>query len=191
MKLKKISYNAPVTLTFALLCAATYVVSALTGGQSNRMLFSVYRFRPTDVLGYVRLVGHVLGHGSVEHLVSNMMFVLILGPMLEEKYGGANLAFVILATALVTGLVNVIFFPRVALLGASGVVFAMILLSSFAGRTDDAIPLTLILVAALYLGMEIYDMIAVQDNVSQLAHVIGGLVGAGLGFALTGRRRAG
>ena len=175
----------------ALLCAAAYVVSALTGGQSNRMLFSVYRFRPTDVLGYVRLVGHVLGHGSVEHLVSNMMFVLILGPMLEEKYGGANLAFVILATALVTGLVNVIFFPRVALLGASGVVFAMILLSSFAGRTDDAIPLTLILVAALYLGMEIYDMIAVQDNVSQLAHVIGGLVGAGLGFALTGRKRAG
>lgn len=50
------------------------------------------------------------------------MLILVVGPLLEEKYGSANILFVILATALVTGIVNFIFFPYTQLLGASGVV---------------------------------------------------------------------
>ena len=91
---------------------------------------------------------------------------------------------VIIITAFTTGLVNFIFFPRVMLLGASGVVFALILLSSFTSIKEGCIPLTFILVAVMYLGEQIYDGIFIQDNVSNLTHILGGLVGASIGYAL-------
>jgi GlpG protein len=118
------------------------------------------------------------------------MLILVVGPLLEEKYGSTNIAVVIFSTALITGLVNFIFFPNVQLLGASGVVFALILLSSITSIRDGEIPLTFILVAVIYLGEQVYEGIFVQDNVSNLTHIIGGLVGAGLGFSLNSKRRS-
>ena len=47
---------------------------------------------------------------------------------------------------------------------------------------EKGIPITLILVAALWLGGEIYDGIVSADNVSQITHIIGGLSGAVLGM---------
>ena len=112
------------------------------------------------------------------------MLILVVGPLLEEKYGSANILFVILATALVTGIVNFIFFPYTQLLGASGVVFALILLSSFAGFEEGKIPFTFILVAVIYIGEQVYQGIFVQDNISNLTHIVGGGVGSALGFVM-------
>ena len=85
-------------------------------------------------------------------------------------------------------LINVIFFPGVALLGASGVAFMMILLSSFANSGSGEIPLTLIFVAVLYLGTEIINGLFAQDNISQMAHIIGGLCGCGFGWLISGKK---
>ena len=133
---------------------------------------------------YVRFFGHVLGHAGWEHFIGNIMLILIVGPLLEEKYGSSNILFVIMATALVTGIVQFIFFPHTQLLGASGVVFALILLSSFTSFKEGKIPLTFILVAVLYIGEQVYQGIFIQDNVSNLTHIIGGGVGSVLGFAM-------
>ena len=70
------------------------------------------------------------------------------------------------------------------LLGASGVVFAFILLSSFAGFRDGKIPFTFILVALLYIGQQVYQGVFVQDNISNLTHILGGIVGAVLGYIM-------
>ena len=143
----RISFNAPATLGFVGVCAAALVLNLLTGGASNRVLFSVYRSSFSDPLAYLRCVLHVFGHADFSHLMGNVTYILILGPMLEEKYGTANMIFVMLASALVTGVMHLIFFPGARLLGASGVVFAMILLSSITTRQDNAIPLSFILLA--------------------------------------------
>ncbi|MGN0483278.1 MAG: rhomboid family intramembrane serine protease [Lachnospiraceae bacterium] len=184
MKKKKISINSPVILGFTALCFAALFLNWITRGFVNQKLCSVYRSPLTDPFTYIRFFGHVIGHANLEHLIGNMMLLLVVGPLLEEKYGSKNILLVILSTALVTGLVNYIFFPHTALLGASGVVFALILLSPFTGRNDGTIPLTLILVAILYIGEQIYQGIFVQDNVANLTHIIGGFVGASLGFVL-------
>ena len=80
---------------------------------------------------------------------------------------------------------NFVFFPNVQLLGASGVVFAFILLSSMTSIREGSIPLTFILVAVIYIGGQIYDGIFVNDNVSNLTHIIGGLVGSCFGFVMS------
>ena len=180
----KITFNAPLILCFALLCLMATLLGYLTGERSTALLFSTYAASLADPLTCLRFFTHVLGHAGIAHLVNNMAYILLLGPMLEEKYGAKNLLIVILVTAFVTGIIHNLLFPRIILLGASGVVFSFILLTSFADFKEGEIPLTLILIAVIYLGQQIWDMVTVRDNVSQLSHIIGGLIGAGAGYLL-------
>ncbi len=181
----RITFNAPAILVFTGLCVIARILGMVTGGASDRLLFSVYRSSLTDPLTYVRCVTHVLGHADWEHLLGNLMYILILGPMIEEKYGTKNTALVILATAAVTGIINMVFFPGIMLLGASGVVFALILMASITTREDRTIPVTFILVAILYLGQQVWQGLFQKDNISQMAHIAGGAVGSVLGFVLS------
>lgn len=180
----KLSFNSPVVLGLTLLCLVALVLSEITKGYTNDLLFSVYHSSLLNPLTYVRFFGHVAGHASLEHFMGNIMLLLVVGPLLEEKYGSSNLLFVILSTALVTGVVHYIFFPQYQLLGASGIVFAFILLSPFTSVKQGTIPITFIVVAVLYIGEQVYSGLFVQDNVSHLTHIIGGLVGASLGFVM-------
>ncbi len=182
--MSRIRYNSPVILTFALLSLLTLPLDLLTGGASTAKLFSVYRCSLLDPLAYLRFFGHVLGHAGLSHYMGNMLLILLVGPPLEEKYGGKTILACIAATALATGLVEFLFFPGSALLGASGVAFMMIVLSSFTASERGTIPLTLILVATLYLGGEVVAGLASADSVSQLAHIVGGVCGVSFGFAL-------
>lgn len=180
----KLSFNSPTVLGFTIVCFLVLVLDAITKGSTTNSLFSVYRSSLANPLTYIRFFGHVVGHAGWEHFLGNIMMILVIGPLLEEKYGSSNILFVILCTALVTGVVEFIFFPQVQLLGASGVVFAFILLSSFTSITEGKIPLTFILVAIIYIGEEVYSGIFVEDNVANLTHIIGGLVGSGLGYVM-------
>ena len=112
------------------------------------------------------------------------MMILVLGPGLEQRYGSRNLLLAMSLTALVSGMVQWLFFPDTMLLGASGIVFMMIVMSSLAGMKTGCIPLTLIFVLVLYIGGEVVDGITLRDNVSQLTHIIGGICGAILGVVL-------
>ena len=181
-RLFRLQYNAPVTLTFALVSLATLILGKLTDGWTTTYLFSVWHSSLSDILTYPRFILHVLGHSDYSHYIGNMMMILVVGPGLEEKYGSRNLLSAIIITALVSGLVHWFLFPGTMLLGASGIVFMMIVMASLAGMRDGYIPITLILVLVLYLGNEIVDGVVLSDNVSQLTHIIGGVCGAVLGL---------
>lgn len=185
----KIQFNAPVVLSFAGLSLIALVLGYITGGASNRALFSVYRSSFLNPLTYVRLVTHVLGHSGYEHYIGNMLMLLVIGPPMEEKYGSRALLRAILITAAVSGVVQMVFFPRSALLGASGIVFMLIVMSSLSGMQEGSVPLTLILVVIFYLGGEVVDGLFQRDNISHLSHILGGLSGAVIGYGLERRKK--
>ena len=97
----RLQYNAPVTLTFFFLSLASLVLGCLTNNWTTSHLFSVYHSSMTDPLFYVRLFGHVLGHGGWNHFINNMLLFLVVAPPLEERYGSRTLLSGILMTALV------------------------------------------------------------------------------------------
>jgi len=179
--LKRIHYNAPVILSFALLSLLVLGLAHLTNDRSNWLLFSVYRAPLTDPLMYLRFFGHALGHADMSHYLGNFMLILLIGPMLEEKYGGKWLVIMMLVTALVTGVLHVAVSSNVKL-GASGIVFMLILLSSFANMQRGRIPLTLILVIAIFIGREVVSAATLDNNIAYLTHIVGGLCGAAFGF---------
>ena len=186
--MKKLQYNSPVILTYFFVSLAVLVLDRLTGGASTRAAFCVYR-APLSPLFFVRLFGHVLGHSGVQHFLGNMTLLLVVGPPMEEKYGSRALLAGIALTALTSGLLQCLLFPGAALLGASGIVFMLIMLSSLAGMKNGQIPLTLLLVAALYMGQQVYDILFVRDNVANFMHIVGGACGTAFGFAAAGPYR--
>ena len=184
MKKLVIRFNAPVVLLFALLSLLVLLLDGWTGGVSTTRFFCVYRSSLADPLTYVRVFGHVLGHSGYSHYMNNMLLLLLVGPGLEEKYGSRPLFWAIFLTALISGMVHFLFFPNTALLGASGIVFMMIVMSSLSGMKNGSIPITLILVLVLYVGGEIVNGFVLQDNISQLTHIVGGVCGALLGISM-------
>jgi membrane associated rhomboid family serine protease len=181
----KLHYNAPVVLTLTLLSILVLSLNPLTQGQLIPAFFTVYPDASwASATTWVQVVGHVMGHLDWDHALANFAIILLIGPMLEEKYGSGRLLLMLLFTALITGVMVNLFFDA-ALLGASGVAFMMILLASFANAKTGHIPLTFVLVTAIYLGREFVTAFE-QDHISQLAHIIGGVMGSIFGFSLKG-----
>ncbi|MDR1302131.1 MAG: rhomboid family intramembrane serine protease [Treponema sp.] len=184
----RIKYNAPtiLTLTFSsvlVLILSSTLLPFLT--ESWFMVPGKGGFAFSRIQNWVTLVTHVIGHANWTHLIANFSLILLIGPILEERYGSLPLLEMIFITALVTGVLNVLFFST-SLLGASGVAFMMILLASFTNFKKGEIPLTFILIMVLYLGRELFNSLT-ENSISEFAHIIGGLCGSVFGFFRTPR----
>ena len=185
----RIKYNAPTVLTFALISALVLLLSRTLMPHLSETWFMVMgkgSFHAGSLRSWVTIFTHIAGHADWSHLISNFTLILLIGPMLEESYGSLSLLIMIIITAVVTGVLNVLLF-RSALMGASGVVFMMILLASFTNFSKGEIPLTFILVLILYLGVQLINSFG-SDNISQFAHIVGGFCGSFFGFVRPPRR---
>jgi len=179
----RIKYNAPTVLTFTLLCALVLLLSYTFFPDLIKDWFLVpgrNTFQVGSLRNWITILTHAAGHKDWAHLINNFTLILIVGPMLEEVYGSKSLLVMIITTALVTGVLNVLFFNS-ALMGASGVVFMMILLSSFTNFSRGEIPLTFILVLILYMFIQLFSANS-SENISHFAHIVGGLCGSFFGF---------
>lgn len=177
----RLSYNSPVILTFAGICLVSLILNWITRGWSNRVLFICYGHPSLlDPLTYLRAFSYVFGHASFSHFAGNMTMLLLVGPIVEERFGSWNLCIMMGVTALAGGILNMLFF-NTGILGASGIAFMLIILSAFTNMKKGEIPLTLILIAVIYLGQEIYSGLFVEDNVSHFGHLCGGISGLGFG----------
>ncbi len=176
----KLKFNSPVILGFSLICVAVFVLDKVMVG-TLMPYFTLGNVNTSSALSLLTLFTHVIGHASIEHLMGNLTFILLLGPIVEEKYGDSRTLFMMLITALVTGILNLLFF-HTGLMGASGIVFMLILLVSFTNTKSGEIPVTFILVALLFIGKEVIESLN-TDQISQFAHIIGGVCGSVFGFA--------
>ncbi|MDR0553495.1 MAG: rhomboid family intramembrane serine protease [Treponema sp.] len=185
----RIKYNAPTVLTFTFISAAVLLFNMIFPRafltQTWFMVPGRGGFHADNLRSWITLFTHVVGHADLNHFLSNFALILLLGPILEETYGSLSLLLMMVITAVVTGALNVFFFPTY-LLGASGVVFMMILLASFTNFTKGEIPLTFILVMLLYLGREFFNSFK-SDNISEFAHIVGGFCGSLFGFFRPGK----
>ena len=178
----RIHYNAPVVLTFSLLALGLHVLDRRFEGTITRSLFVTGPpFSFLDPLDYFRFVSHTLGHASLDHLFSNLTMILLLGPILEERYGSEDMLKMILLTGLFVGVIN-LFLVREGLLGASSIVFMCITLISIVDLKRGSVPISFILVALLFIGNEVIRSLR-PDDISQLGHIAGAILGAVFGFA--------
>lgn len=179
-----IDYNSIVILTYLFLSIGALLLNIATRGKSNELVFSSYRSSMRDPMTYVRLIMHSIGHQNWAHLTGNFIYILLVGPMIEEKYGSANLLLALVATSVIVGIFNS-FFSNHVICGASSNVYMLIVLSSFSNISEGKIPLTLIIVFLFYTTTELKDGIVNRgDHVYHFGHLLGAICGLVFGFVL-------
>ena len=178
----KFDYNSPVIISYLVISLIACFLGYITKGKTNKLLFCNYRSSPLNPLTYIRLFSHCIGHKDWDHFISNFLYILLIGPMIEEKYGNINLIFMFLITSLIISLFNIIF-HNYCITGASGNVYMLIVLSSFSNITEGKIPLTLILILIFYVISEIKDSVTgANKGVYHGGHLLGALCGIAFGF---------
>ena len=179
--LKNLQYNSVLILSYFFISLIALILNTITSGKTNQVLFSSYRSSPLNPLTYIRFFTHAIGHTGWHHFSSNFLTMLLIGPMIEEKYGTLNLLIMMLITAGVTGIINTIISKK-AILGASGNVYILIIHSSMVKLEVGKIPLRLVLIFLFYKPNEIIEGIFVKDNVSHMGHLIGAICGVIFGI---------
>lgn len=131
---------------------------------------------------YVSMLGYIFGHASLDQLLGNISLLLILGPIIELKFGTQRFVWMTIITALVTGIIHTLLWDN-SLFGFSGIAFMYIVLSTLLNIRNREIPFTFILVLALYFTYFCMESLATLDTkVSHFAHLFGGAMGAFWGF---------
>ncbi len=177
----KVTFNSPTVLIFSFLCAVVFLFNNKLGVMEDWFrLYPEWDF--TSFKWYFRLFSNTLGHGDGNHLMGNLAFILLLGSIAEEKYGSKNIGVMFLTTALISSLIHILF-SNALLLGASGIVFMLILIVSLVNFKEKEIPLTFILIVIIYIGKELLGFFE-DDNISHTTHIVGGIVGAFFGFTM-------
>lgn len=179
--IKRLQYNSTLILSYFFLSFIVLILGKITKKKTDIFLFSSSRGSLLNPLTYIRFFTHILGHENWQHFSNNFLYILLIGPMIEEKYGTINLLIMILITAGVIGITNSIL-SKNRILGASGIVFMFIILSSFVNIETGKIPLTLILIFLFYIVNEIRDGLLKKDRVSHLGHIVGAICGITFGF---------
>jgi len=183
--LEYLNYNSILILSYFFISLIALILNHITKGKTNRWFFSSYRSSLLNPLTYVRLITHSIGHKNWQHFSNNFIYILLVGPMIEEKYGTINLLYMFIITSAITGVINTLLSSN-AILGASGNVFMLIILSSFVNIEAGKIPITLILIFLFYIVNEIFAGLfkSKKDNISHLSHLIGAICGCFFGFYL-------
>jgi membrane associated rhomboid family serine protease len=189
--MQKIEIDAPVTISFCFICVVVQLFNFLIG---DNLLFyfcvpSFSHFPVYSVVSYVRMVTSVVGHTSWDHLFRNMVNILLVGPACETHFGGATLIKIATLTALASSTAFILFGPaNSSQLGASGVVFTLILLGSLVRVRDGYVPLTFICQALIWCTKELVGVFFFNDNISHIAHIAGAVVGTMAGYHLKPRK---
>ena len=186
--------DSPLVLTFAGVCAVIHAVNSTMVPKLSQEFFACWPLSMSSLRSpmlYWRLVSHIFGHISWEHLNGNMINLLLVGPPCERAFGTFQLSKIIFLVAVASGLAHMLLGPSNGLqLGASGVVFALILLNSLLSVQANTVPLTFICQACLWCWKEVFgQLLGGGDGVSHIAHLSGAVMGTLAGYHIHGTRR--
>ena len=201
----KVAYDAPVTLTFVIICAIIFLLNMLMakGGKSlglENYLASpttqtgVMPFIPSAPVSYVRLLFYIFGSGAAGNAVAggasllftNLILIMLLGPAMEERYGSAIIGIMIFVSALFSGVLNACF-CQTSLVGAVPVVSMMIFLNAFMSFSKKKFPLSFAAVMVLFVLLQIFSG---AGAVQIIICIAGGLCGSLFAFLTSPKMKA-
>lgn len=190
------AYDAPVTLTFAFISIAFYLVNQLICKGALDKLFlasptgssGALAFNRADFLSYIRLVFYVFGSRDFSQLMANVIFILLLGPEIEERYGSVIIGIMLAVTTVFSGVLNACFCLE-SLKGSSAIVLMMIFLNSFITFSKKKIPLSVVAVFAFFILREFFDKNP-NGAVGIIINLAGGLCGSLFAFLASPKAKA-
>ncbi|XP_053563146.1 rhomboid-related protein 2 [Bombina bombina] len=143
-----------------------------------------------------RFISYMFVHAGVEHIIGNLVVQLTLGIPLELVHKGHRIGLVYLAGVIGGSLASSIFDPVMALVGASGGVYALIggYFMNIIVNFKEMVPLCgifrillIIIIVGTDVGFALYRRYIVHatgTQVSFVAHLAGFLAGMSIGYTV-------
>ena len=195
----KFIFDSPVVLVFSVVSAVIFISDLILKLNLSEKIFecpgakSVPAFDFKSALSYVKLVIYPFGGENSTSFFLNIGFILLLGPVLEERYGSIMLALMIFITSLVGGVLTACV-STFGISGCGGIVFMMIILSVLSVFIKKQLPVSWIFIFALYLAFSLFSgkkisgfMLFMQNNVPVFIQLASGFCGGFFGFFVSPR----
>lgn len=159
----------------------------LSGYIDDLFVISNLVFKPSDILAlnFIPFVSAWFMHGSVAHLLGNVLVIMVMGRVVERRLGFGKTALIYFGAGIISNVFSAIIYLFVvgnnaAGIGASGcamgLVAAAILLDPLYISFETIIPLPVTLLGLLYIWSDITGVfLQAQDNIGHFAH-IGGFI---------------
>lgn len=193
-----VSYDAPVTLTFVLASIVFFLLSSYVpffkDNLSGWILISPTKagdliFNVKSPLSYIRMIFYVFG--STENQLtffSSLIFILLLGPAMEERYGSVIIGIMMGISTLFSGVLNTCFCDN-GLTGCTCIVFMMIFLNAFLSMQKKKIPASFIVLFILFIVRGLMENNP-NGSVGIIINICGGLCGSLFAFLTSPKVRA-
>lgn len=198
----KFIFDSPVVLVFSVVSAVIFISDLILKLNLSEKIFecpgakSVPAFDFKSALSYVKLVIYPFGGENSTSFFLNIGFILLLGPVLEERYGSIMLALMIFITSLVGGVLTACV-STFGIYGCGGIVFMMIILSVLSVFIKKQLPVSWIFIFALYLAFSLFSgkkisgfMPFMQNNVPVFIQLASGICGSLFGFFVCPKKRS-
>ncbi len=190
----KVSYDAPVTLTFVIISAVFFLLNTflLKNGGLAKLLASptsvsgTLPFIVSQPLSYLRLLFYIFGSNEGSILFTNLILIMLLGPAMEERYGSAIIGIMIFVSALFSGVLNACFCPE-SLVGPLPLVSMMIFLNAFMSFSKKKFPLSFVAVIVFFVVLQILEGLGILKIIICIA---GGLCGSLFALLTSPKTRA-
>jgi len=176
----KITFHPKISLSITGLCILSFLLLTIFKLPISGLFILNGEFQKDNITWYLSTIFYIFGHANFLHLLGNLSLFLILAPIIEKAFGMKKFILMVLTTAITTAIIHVIFWDN-GLMGLSGIVFMLIILSTLTHAKANEIPFTFILVLIFYLSQEIYASFS-NDNISHMAHLAGGGAGVFWGY---------
>lgn len=169
------------TITLIVINIIAFLVQEFTQGSFTQEFLLV----SADIL--VRpwtLITSMFLHGSLSHLIYNMIALFVFGPFVEKRIGKKRFLILYFTGGLLAGIGASFFYP--AALGASGAIMGIAGMAIVLYPTKKilfylVIPMPLWVLGILYVAMDTFG-IFFPSGTANIAHLVGLAIGLGYGF---------
>lgn len=198
----KVVFDSPVVLVFSFVSAAIFAADLIFKLNISEKVFechgakSVPAFDFKSAMDYARLVIYPFCSVNATSFFFNIAFVLLLGPVLEERYGSLMLALMIFITSLVGGVITACV-STFGISGCGGIVFMMIILSVLSVFIKKQLPVSWIFIFILYLafslavGKKNSSFVSfMNENIPVFIQLASGICGSLFGFFVCPKKRS-
>lgn len=195
----KINLDSPVAIFFTGICLILFILDyfALKGKISSVLTLSPTNasgelpFIANNPVSYLRIVFYAFGFKTPVTLITNLLFLMLLGPAIEERYGSVVIGIMMGVSVIFSGVLNACFCTT-SLHSFSCIIFMLIFLNSFMSITKKKIPVSFILIVLLYITKEILEKTGENGFgiIQILICIAGGLCGSLLAFLTSPKARA-
>jgi membrane associated rhomboid family serine protease len=182
-----------VTTTLVILCIS---ISIYSWFSDTEFIFNNYGYSTENLLvgNFWVLITSIFLHASLEHLISNIVVLLLFGLTLEEEIGSRRFLLLFFGGAFLGNFLSSLIYPANQVsIGASAGIFSIVGATMLIKpiRMEIFLPIPLGIIGIGYLIYAIIGAVTgYPPHVAHIAHIGGSLVGLTYGFYKKGFRNA-